>query len=406
MRATLLVVCWLLAGTAWARSAGINTSTCFGCHSGGQEPTVALTATPSTFSPGAQVTLTVSIQAINGGNGGMYLRSNGVGTFSLVSGQGTRLINDSEVVHSGSKSAANGFVTFQVLWTAPSAPGGVDLEVHGLSGNANNLSSGDNAGYAKLSLVWGCAGTQYFRDMDLDGFGSAASGTTLNCSTPVGFSELDGDCDDNNELVYPGRAEACNGRDDNCDGQIDEGLATITTYKDDDGDGFGRNDVTQTGCGIGSGWASVGNDCDDTSNTTFPGATEICNLKDDDCDGEIDEGARVICGVGWCRRYGPTCDVSQCSPGTPITESCNGLDDDCDGSTDEGTDICPAAQVCQQAVCVPAPANRGGAGGGEGGGSGATRPAAENDGCDVAGGVFAALGLLSVRLLRRARRSR
>lgn len=398
----------LAPATAWARSAGINTSTCFGCHSGGQVPTVSITANPSTFSPGAQVTLTVTIQAINGGNGGLYLRSNGVGTFAVISGQGTRLINANEVVHSGSRAASGGSVTFQVRWTAPNTPGGVDLEAHGLSGNANGNATGDNAGYAKLSLVWGCAGTMYFRDMDLDGVGSTASGTTLNCTTPAGFSLTDGDCNDNNELVYPGRAEACNGRDDDCDNQIDEGLSNVTTYKDDDGDGFGRNDVTQTGCGSGSGWASIGNDCDDTLKTTFPGATETCNLKDDDCDGQVDDGARIICGVGWCRRYGPTCDVAQCKPGTPITESCNGLDDDCNGSADDGPDLCPAGQLCEVAVCVVAPAS--GTGGGSGGGSSeadggvARKPLPEANGCDVAGGVIAALALMTLAALRRSRR--
>lgn len=405
-RAAALAVFLVSSAVCFARSNGINTSTCFGCHTGGQVPNVTLTANPSTFAPGTDVTLTVTIQAINGNNGGIYLRSNGVGTLSVLTGQNTRLINANEIVHSSPKTASGGSVTFQARWTAPAQMGGVDLEVFALSSNANGNSSGDNAGYAKLSLVWGCAGATYYRDMDLDGVGSSQSGTTLNCSTPQGYSTQNGDCNDNNELVYPGRAEACNARDDDCDAQVDEGLSSVTTYKDDDGDGYGRNDLTQTGCGSGSGWASQGNDCDDTLKTTYPGASETCNLRDDDCDGQVDDGARIICGTGWCRRYGPTCDIAQCRPGTPITESCNGLDDDCNGQVDDG-ETCPAGKACQEAVCVDAPTGGGGGGGNAavdaGSAPGGNKPATPSGGCDVTGGLAAALALLAFAALRRRR---
>lgn len=407
-RAFVLLLLAIATG-AEARSSGINSSVCYGCHSDGQAPVVALTASPSTFAPGAAVTLTVTIQALNGSNGGLYLRSNGVGTFALISGQNTRLVNSNEVVHSSPKAASNGSVTFQVRWTAPSTPGGVDLEVEGLSGNSNGAASGDNSGNAKLSLVWGCgAGNTYFRDMDLDGVGSAASGTTRNCATPAGFSTQDGDCNDNNELVYPGRTEACNGRDDDCDSQVDEGLSNVTTYKDADGDGYGRNDITQTGCGTGSGWAAAGNDCDDAVKSTHPGAQETCNLRDDDCDGQIDDGARIICGVGMCRRYGPTCDATQCKPGAAVGESCNGLDDDCNGADDDAEGLCAPGKVCEAAVCVEEPAGAGGGSAASGlaaDGGGTTEPTrpSGNGGCDVSGGVLAVLAAFVTWRVRRRR---
>ncbi|MFL5321598.1 MAG: choice-of-anchor V domain-containing protein, partial [Myxococcaceae bacterium] len=172
----------LVSAEAAARANGIATPVCLGCHSGGAVPNVSLTASPSTLSPGGTVTVTVSIQAVNGSTGGMYLRSNGVGTFSIISGQDTRLVSSSEVVHSTPRSASGGFVTFQVKWTAPATAGGVDLSVSGLSANGNGGSNGDNYGTATLSLVFGCAGTTYFRDMDGDGVGSSASGTTKNCA--------------------------------------------------------------------------------------------------------------------------------------------------------------------------------------------------------------------------------
>ena len=60
-------------------------------------------------------------------------------------------------------------------------------------------------------------------DVDLDGY--------FNCSipgcNPTGL--LCGDCNDGNNLVYPGRTELCNGRDDNCDGRSDEGSSSVSS---------------------------------------------------------------------------------------------------------------------------------------------------------------------------------
>ncbi|MFL5318031.1 MAG: putative metal-binding motif-containing protein, partial [Myxococcaceae bacterium] len=334
--------------------------------------------------------------------GGMYLRSNGVGTFSIISGQDTRLVSSSEVVHSTPRSASAGFVTFQVKWTAPQAAGGVDLSVSGLSANGNGGSNGDNYGTATLSLVFGCAGTTYFRDMDGDGVGSSASGTTKNCAVPAGYSATDGDCNENDQNVFPGHPELCNGKDDNCNGQADEGLANVTMYPDGDGDGYGRaGGNTVTGCTNANGYAPNDTDCDDTDANVHPGGSEVCNLKDDDCDGTVDEGARVICGVGMCRRYGPTCDPAMCVPGTPTTEQCNALDDDCDGVDDNGSaDMCATGQNCNAGVCTGTIDTSGGNGGGAGGGGGV---ATSSGGCSASAMVPGVITLLGVGGLIRRR---
>ena len=47
------------------------------------------------------------------------------------------------------------------------------------------------------------------------------------------------DCDDTNSSVYPGAVEVCNGMDDDCDGEVDEGFVEATWYPDEDGDGYG-----------------------------------------------------------------------------------------------------------------------------------------------------------------------
>ncbi len=81
------------------------------------------------------------------------------------------------------------------------------------------------------------------------------------------------DCDDNNPSIFPGVPEACNGEDDNCDGQVDEGY-------DEDNDGF----------------TTCGGDCNDANPAVKPTATETCDSIDNDCDGLTDEGG--VCGGG------------------------------------------------------------------------------------------------------------
>lgn len=74
------------------------------------------------------------------------------------------------------------------------------------------------------------------------------------------------DCNDGDAAVYPGRGEVCNGKDDNCDGRIDEGW-------DQDGDGV----------------TSCGGDCDDENALVSPRAQETCNGRDENCNAMVDE---------------------------------------------------------------------------------------------------------------------
>ncbi len=106
----------------------------------------------------------------------------------------------------------------------------------------------------------------------------------------------------------------CDGADDNCNGVIDEGC-------DDDGDGYCDIDMTFAGspeCPSG------GNDCDDTEPTVNPGGTETCDNLDNDCDGSTDgisESCAGQCGNGtrscaagsWtaCSGPGQLCDPAQ-----------------------------------------------------------------------------------------------
>lgn len=337
----------LVACSAWARSGGIAASGCQGCH-GGASHTTSIDVSPATFMPGDTVTVTVTARGA-GANAGLYLTTTR-GTFALVSGQSTRLLNG-DVVQSTPKSTSGGQAAFQVRWTAPSGAGAAELTAFTVLGNADQRSGGDSTGEAARQFVFGCAGTRYFRDFDADGVGSSVNGTTLDCSVPQGFSATDGDCDDFDNRVVPGGMERCNAKDDDCDGMVDEGLSNVATWPDRDGDGFGdKRGTMATGCAA-SGRASNDMDCDDADAKIHPGATEVCNLKDDDCNNRIDENVRVRCGTGWCEALGITCDVASCQPGRPLTERCNLLDDDCDGMIDEGV-LCAAGQACVRGTCV------------------------------------------------------
>ncbi len=140
---------------------------------------------------------------------------------------------------------------------------------------------------------------------------------------------------------------------------------TTTFYRDADGDNFGNPGVSIVAVNQPPGYILNNTDCDDTNSSIHPGATEICNLMDDDCDGLIDgadpsiTGRSVwyadadVDGYGNPAVFTPACtqpagmvsNNNDCNdaatgihPGT--IEICgNGIDDNCDGQTDEGCSI-------------------------------------------------------------------
>ncbi|MFT4975201.1 MAG: hypothetical protein ACI8S6_001088, partial [Myxococcota bacterium] len=173
-----------------------------------------------------------------------------------------------------------------------------------------------------------------------------------------GFAVADGDCDDNDASISPAAIELCDGTDNNCDGQIDEGVTQVF-YTDADGDGFGNPNLPVESCTQQVGMVIVPTDCNDTDATAFPGGREVCDGVDNDCNGSTDEGTTQTWYVDYdgdgygddgrieerCEEPGAIyvltggdCDDLDAAfyPGAPI--GCDGRDRDCDGLVDSDAD--------------------------------------------------------------------
>jgi len=353
---------FFLGSPAWARIGGIAAEGCSGCHGGTGDLSLSLSTNPETFSPNSEIEVLLSIQGEGIAAAGVYITTKGVGTLQTLSGQGLTKVNNG-LVHSQPKGASGGQVDFRFTWQAPGDPGTVRFFVYSLGTNGNGQRSGDRPKNAIFDRVFGCEGQLYYSDEDDDGFGRDAF-TYLACvgQPPNGFVEQSGDCIDYDPEIFPTATEICNLKDDDCDGEIDENALPVLLYPDGDGDGY-YGDVEDgelegdpvEGCVGLPGFAAVGGDCYPLDATIHPEAEEICNYYDENCDGEVDEHSRAVCGVGWCARESPTCNPEECKPGMPTPETCNLLDDDCDGIVDEIDDgpLCPEGEDCGEGKCVP-----------------------------------------------------
>lgn len=83
-------------------------------------------------------------------------------------------------------------------------------------------------------------------------------------------------------------AERCNARDDDCDGRTDEGTGT-RYYRDADGDTRGDPASFVDACAQPAGYVTNTMDCDDTCNICWTDNVEVCDLEDNNCNGETDE---------------------------------------------------------------------------------------------------------------------
>jgi hypothetical protein len=214
----------------------------------------------------------------------------------------------------------------------------------GLDNNCNGQIDEDVSGSNK-----------FYRDADGDGYGNINT-LVLLCAKPAGYVTNSTDCNDGSSKVYPNATEICDGLDNDCDGQIDEGFVTKRWYLDFDKDGFGKKTAYLLACSPPTNYVADSTDCHDGNLLIYPGATEICDGKDNDCDGQIDEGVKTTYyrdadGDGYGTSATTTqactaptgyvtnktdCNDANANVKPGATEICDGLDNDCDGQVDEG----------------------------------------------------------------------
>ena len=134
---------------------------------------------------------------------------------------------------------------------------------------------------------------EQFLDNDGDGFGDATN-RIEQCTQLPSYVLNDSDCNDDNANQYPNAPEICNLEDDDCDNQSDEGtdanapIGSPTWYLDFDGDGIGTDSLSTISCFAPPDFVATVGDCLDDDPTIYPGANEVCDNIDQDCDGVVD----------------------------------------------------------------------------------------------------------------------
>ncbi len=169
------------------------------------------------------------------------------------------------------------------------------------------------------------------------------------------------DCNDGDPTIHPGAAEACDDVDSDCDLLADDDdpdAARTTFYADLDDDGFGRLTGTYDACSAPDGYVSDATDCDDAREAVYPGAVELCDGIDGDCDGVSDDAESDLTLTTWYLDadgdgFGDaSTGVSGCAPSDEhvadttdcddleatsfpgADDPCGGADSDCDGADD------------------------------------------------------------------------
>ncbi|MFT5681504.1 MAG: hypothetical protein ACI8RZ_002410 [Myxococcota bacterium] len=245
---------------------GSSTAGCTACH--GTSADVATSATLSTklmiVAPGDTIDIDLVVATTDTTREGAGLDVS-VDGGTLQAGFNTQS-SSGEITHSATEPLSASSATFEFSWIAPSQEGDYTFYAAGnaVNGNRNNSGDGWNTTTMTVTVDDGCD--------DLDG---------------DSVSDCDGDCDDNDNTVFPGAQESCDGVDQNCDGVADNNAVdAVKVFEDIDGDAYGNSDVSSIGCD-GNGYSVEGGDCDDTDPMSYPGAKEVANDGiDQDCDGE------------------------------------------------------------------------------------------------------------------------
>jgi len=190
-----------------------------------------------------------------------------------------------------------------------------------------------------------------YLDFDGDGYGLTLVAIEA-CDSPEGYSLTPGDCDDAEPTAFPGGTETCDGIDNDCSGEADEGLG-LTYYTDLDSDGFGDSDAAILACSYPEGHALIGGDCDPLDADIHPLAIEVCDGIDNDCDELTDDADTDVDFSGSTVWFADLDGDGFGDPSTPA-EACEAddgfVDDDTDCDDDDASSYPGAEEIWYDGV--------------------------------------------------------
>ena len=169
--------------------------------------------------------------------------------------------------------------------------------------------------------------TALYLDADGDGFGYGVA-MEFCSNTAMGYVGNAEDCDDQDASLHPNAVEICDGIDQNCNNQIDEGLL-VTLYLDSDGDGYGDAGMSADLCPNTDGYVGNSEDCDDNEEMAYPGSAY--NESQSDCMLDVDGDGYGDANVSGNTVPGQDCDDALAALNPMVTDIVgDGIDQNCD----------------------------------------------------------------------------